>query len=371
MIILFLGAGASAALGYPVMDRLRTELENRIKGQNRELLEHLMHLGRVGVDAETILEDIEAFEVLDKRKLGMTFQYAQLKHDKGIKSLDFSGLVSLCHSLKVAIEESIFDVYLFRPECKRHFGLYEELFLMIHDFGQRIISVFSTNYDRNVEEFCAGISNIELRDGFVYDAKTRRHIWNPTSSFNAINHRSKRRVVRLFKLHGSLDWKKANGVAERASHETQLQPRVKDLLIYPGRKEPPVDMPFDQLYRSFEYEMMSNTVCIVIGFSFRDPYLNRIFLDFVRSGRHLIIVSKNCRSTVARNLLGLGDFKGDLEYELDRYPFHFVETHFGDEGWQKGLRDPIEVFYLEHQRYLKRRKAAQKGVKKHLAEKHK
>jgi len=47
-------------------------------------------------------------------------------------------------------------------------------------------------------------------------------------------------------------------------------------------------------------------LCLVIGFSFRDPLVNSIFLDFLRnnSKRRLVVVSPNAMKNVEENLIG-------------------------------------------------------------------
>jgi len=54
-------------------------------------------------------------------------------------------------------------------------------------------------------------------------------------------------------------------------------------------------------------QLMQNIsfACLVIGFSFRDPYINRIFLDFLRANpkRKLIVVSPTASENVKENLV--------------------------------------------------------------------
>lgn len=56
----------------------------------------------------------------------------------------------------------------------------------------------------------------------------------------------------------------------------------------------------------FEDTLNQYSLCLVIGFSFRDPYINRAFLDFLRTierKRRLIMVSPTASTDVKNNLL--------------------------------------------------------------------
>ena len=104
----------------------------------------------------------------------------------------------------------------------------------------------------------------------------------------------------------------------------------ENLLIYPGSKTPPEEEPFKTLYERFETHMREADKCLVIGFSFRDAYLNRIFRDFLRSGKkQLLVMSSTSRKTVAQSLLGLKDEDAIARYIEANYVV-LIPCHFGD-----------------------------------------
>jgi hypothetical protein len=344
--IIFLGAGASAAVGYPAMAGLRTQLLDRIKGDERNLLYELLRSEQS--DAETVLQDIESIDSLVKRGLGKIFQgssYAIFTDMAGQKhTVLFQQFVDLCLSLREEIRDLIFDIYQFRTECVPRLGPYSQLFAT---FGsKREHHIYTTNYDRIIEAFCARTKGFEVRDGFEYDSKTRTNLWRPVSFDYALPEDAV--TVKVLKLHGSLDWKVGESGIERVSPEIRMEQRPtaihkKDILIYPGSKEPPENEPFRTVYERFETQMKEADRCLVIGFSFRDPYLNRIFRDFVNSGKgHLWVMSKDCKDTVARNLLGL-EKVDDLEPYLHTGRFVPIPCHFGEADWLTRLRN-IELF---------------------------
>jgi len=102
-------------------------------------------------------------------------------------------------------------------------------------------SIFTTNYDRIIEEFCGSMTSFEIRDGFSYNAKAGRNFWNAHSFDVPINPNTN--TIKLHKLHGSLNWKLSPDGIERVSPEIRItQPKpmlIKDMLLYPGTKERP------------------------------------------------------------------------------------------------------------------------------------
>ena len=242
----------------------------------------------------------------------------------------------------------------FALKSGRRLQLFTELFSSLNFPGGTFqeYSIFTTNYDRIIEEFCASKESLELRDGFVQNAKTRRNTWNPRSFDAPI--RKDASVVKLLKLHGSLNWKLGEDGIEQVSPEIRLvQPRamlLRDILVYPGSKERPDQDPFTTLYDRFDAQMKSADRCLVIGYSFRDAYLNRIFRDFLESDRgQLICMSQNCKVTVAQNLLPLKDLDGLAAYnESNRLVT--VPVHFGEGNWQSALTNALTSIPLPVER---------------------
>jgi hypothetical protein len=68
--------------------------------------------------------------------------------------------------------------------------------------------IFTTNYDRAVEEYCSKREkNCHCIDGFQLDEYSNRRIWGRGYS---LPHTDGKTNVYLYKLHGSLNWKKHN-----------------------------------------------------------------------------------------------------------------------------------------------------------------
>jgi len=140
------------------------------------------------------------------------------------------------------------------------------------------IWVFTTNYDPIIEEYCEEESHIDLIDGFDRATRTKG-IWEP-EKFD--KYPSARKLLKLVKLHGSCNWYEIKGKilcipAEVRALAGGVEP--KNSLIYPTQqKEIFARSPFRELFQLFQRVLLNEADgCIIIGYSFRDDIIKRIF----------------------------------------------------------------------------------------------
>jgi hypothetical protein len=139
------------------------------------------------------------------------------------------------------------------------------------------LSIFTTNYDRVIESIWASGQHVsvfgrpvELRRGFsVVNAYQSGLAWNP-SDYDSTGSPSDG-TIRLFKLHGSLNWRRVgSSLVETEANEYA----ARSLLIYPLRGTKSfLDEPFQTLFQHWRSEIAAATDCIVIGASMRDPHV--------------------------------------------------------------------------------------------------
>jgi hypothetical protein len=346
LTILFLGAGASAAFGYPTMPALSKQLREMIEGKERDLLNHLLppFPETEGNDIEDVLQTIDLMEELSRRRIASALEksYLQLSAYANNRSMPFGEALSVCRNLKDKLQDAIFDIFQFRTSTQAHFKLYDDLLSILRDHVPRSdYSIFTTNYDRIVEHYCLD-RRVLLVNGFrgnQLHTEWRPDLFDQPAMEQAI-------LVRLYKLHGSLSWKLSDfGIEEVATEVRFPQPRgiyKRDILIYPGAKERPDQEPFRTLYDRFENAMKAFRRCLVIGYSFRDAYLNRVFLDLViRWQGQLLCMSKNCKAAAMR-LLSLKEVD-DVENYVESNRLVLVPTHLGDSGWQSQLTNALRT----------------------------
>lgn len=161
----------------------------------------------------------------------------------------------------------IMDAYYTKQLNKAEvIGLYAPLFSLLNGhFRDNSITIFTTNYDTAIEQYCR-YEGIELIDGFQKTGPSL--VWNPAEYYQKPDPSQK--VITLFKLHGSLTWRKiGNEIFEFGMSAKSMPGDIS--LIYPTEtKEYPYEEPFKTAYKFLDRFLSTAEVAIVIGYSFRD-----------------------------------------------------------------------------------------------------
>ena len=325
-ITLFLGAGASAPFDYaptkPFLKKFRADSSR----DDREFVDDLLSLNHVE-DIEHVIEILDSIishnirlneypmkHMLQKFPMSLRFGdkvvFRRNSTDKRRvrskieKRRSWRKLFSLSTELKEAIEERLFDEYESNPEIhEKIVTVYSPLFDLIekHTKPKNALEVFTTNFDTVIEDYLLKTARYDLVDGF------RDSGWN-IKEFD--KEAGLKRLLRLYKLHGSVDWKERY---DEKIRKFPYQRRIKgsrywkkNIVIYPASKEPPSEEPFESLYRLFRKRIRSKSeVCVVIGFSFRDDYIDNIIAEWMNEVEtaKLIVVSSAVKTAIG-NLLG-------------------------------------------------------------------
>lgn len=337
---LFVGAGASAAFGFPTTKEFLQKLAFSLDNDKEKQLLLAFQQAQGISDIEHILEILDQVEELEsplvkyldyiKPNMPVAPSYA------GKPSGSWKEFKSIATSLRKRIRNELFIQYEFdpkkRPEIQR---LLEETLNAICGDEWDLVHLFTTNYDSVLEE---GLSNpgYVIRDGFTQVRPSQPTTWNPRVFDDSIfrlppEHRL--RVVSIYKLHGSLRWRLDKNTAEIVRVETEEKAAEQsrrfgeNILLYPASKLPPISEPFGTLYSYFVKMLASAHVCIVIGFSFRDPYINTVFVDYLRaSEKNLIYIISPSAEEAVSNLLGsLAD--GPLVKQITAWKNKFGEPY--------------------------------------------
>lgn len=187
------------------------------------------------------------------------------------------------------------------------------------------LKVFTTNYDLCFERAAAELGGVAL-DGFSFAAPRRYDprffsydiIRRPQGGDDLGNYLEG--VFLLYKLHGSVNWARAEG---GAVFEKQRPEPEEACLIYPARAK------YQQSFTQPHLESMAqylaavrepNTCVLVLGFGFNDDHLAEPLLAAARSNPHvrLIIADPEAQAkTVSGNdywvqFAGLGNLGEDI-----------------------------------------------------------
>jgi hypothetical protein len=302
-VILFLGAGASAALGLDLMDSFMDRLERSIP-EHRGVLQQ-MYTARGGKrDLEILFHRLEDY--------GTVEDYCQ-NDPNWTNTVTPNKVVTLMTHVQ-AIKERTEDLVV------RHYSvvnsgdavaLYTDLVTgLLERNTPRHLPVFTTNYDTAVETFVDGVDqDLQLVDGFSTGQVLE---WLPDQEFDQYQYSVRgapSRTVLLFKLHGSCTWYrrinneaviKAGGVHVRLSED----PELDNALVWPRETKHIPEGPYRVNYQYLRGCLAQASWCVVIGFSFRDAETRRYFLDSLASnaGLRLVIIDPSAERLIGDTL---------------------------------------------------------------------
>lgn len=283
--VFFFGAGASVYAGVNTTFGLVDEFITFLKDQDNlsetlnEILSVLQQDGH-RVDIEELLQTIDRLEKRETDSLIIFFTTTGLKI-KNPENLP---------KIKRELKNFIINV---TSVSENKIKYLESLF----SYPKPTV-IFSLNYDTAIEQLC-NVYKKTYTDGFEYS-------WNPELFQN------NKLDFHLYKLHGSIMWYKT----DRGDYiKLPLPPQenkinlifgeeAHHLMLYPMQKWE-FDEPLLSMMQQFrEYLEKAQTV-IVVGYSFRDPYMVKIFQDAARKNRNLslILISPNARQIYEERLL--------------------------------------------------------------------
>jgi hypothetical protein len=192
--------------------------------------------------------------------------------------------------------------------------------------GRDRLSLFTTNYDRLLE-YAADLLGFRLLDRFVGSLEpvfsaSRLDI---DMHYSPPGIRGEPRylegVIRLAKLHGSVDWRALG----RSIVKTPLafgadvtDPQVPDkpsesVVIYPNpaKDVETLAYPYAEMFRDLAAAVSRpNAVLVTYGYGFGDSHINRVIADMLRlPSTHLVVVSYG-------RLPGLDAFRGSGVYPI-------------------------------------------------------
>jgi hypothetical protein len=313
MIVIFAGAGASKAVNpqyYPTtieyFERLPESIVSNPLFQNvLGLLKHRKGDEAV-VDIEEvlwILDDLGKFvhDIGDETTVtGWFINQGRLWQSLGQPAPNWKSLVDAAKRVIPAkndlVDEINLDVYNHYARLPSDTELEEcwlPLLRELLDRGQWL-ELFTTNYDRVLEQAIAVLSeddtHPELQTGRVNEVNTYLDlsIWEEKPDED-LGSRSNGGL--LTKLHGSVDWVRGE---DRIFVGTPIfmGDHSRQAIIYPGFKGNSPLPPFSLFHDHFSRALRSAdiVIVIVIGFSFRDDYINDLFSKSTRSDAKIFIV---------------------------------------------------------------------------------
>ena len=255
-ICLFLGAGTARACGLPDITQLRDRVLGRLLDGDRLALTNQL-AGRNLEEALSRLRRITALLSGDQMIDGLTASQA--------KSLDGAVCQAIVQELDIQAADLV-------PVCR--------LAAWVARAGYRLpIEIFTVNYDLLLETALERL-RVPYFDGFVGTLQARFHTELVESTPGSDAESVPSFFVRLWKLHGSVNWSWQNDrQIVRLGHPV---PEGAAAAIYPSdtKYEESRRVPFVVLQDRFRRALnQPETLVIVAGYSFGDAHLNELLFD--------------------------------------------------------------------------------------------
>jgi hypothetical protein len=170
------------------------------------------------------------------------------------------------------------------------------------------LNLFTTNYDRLTEYGC-DLAGLHVLDRFVgaLSPVFRASRLNIDIHYNPPGIRGEPRylegVIRLFKIHGSIDWRweemelrhYAVPFGTAAGHPDIPNEPSRSVMIYPNPAKDieTLDYPYSELFRDFAAAVCRpNSSLVTYGYGFGDDHVNRVIKDMLTiPSTHLVIVA--------------------------------------------------------------------------------
>jgi hypothetical protein len=343
----FFGAGTSCALSIPNIEQLTAQVKAALKSPADA------HFGIVENDLVPVLKprktNIE--DILNQiRRLRELTNDSDKKYEglsgKEAKALDKAICVQI-YNILIATEQ--------KADLKQTKRFFAWLSILNPTFSKE---VFTTNYDLVIERSLES-GHIPYFDGFVgsYEPFFWQDSIDRITQPNDITHG----WVRLWKIHGSLNWFWKEDPVNKTSTVVRLgkidkiENEPNELVIYPSRdkyvssRKQPFIAYFDRLKN---YLLQGELLFIVTGYSFSDQHINEIIFNCLRNNNRLSILvflfkdsevtSLHTRIASYMNITVLGPTKAILngnlcEWEFQVSDFKNTEEPF-DHYWDDGAK---------------------------------
>jgi hypothetical protein len=165
---------------------------------------------------------------------------------------------------------------------------------------QLVLPFFTTNYDMSVDWFFEPWDNngIQIQkewlsnqsNKIVYIDGFSKRGWNKTE-YSSIGKQEDAIYIPYFKLHGSLFWEKVAGVTRMGTNVASDPINPNELMIvYPSDKKVLLEDPYYFNQKQLEKYIKNTDKVVVIGFSFRDPEIVKLFENAMSDNESMKVI---------------------------------------------------------------------------------
>ena len=301
MITLLLGAGASKPFGYPTTQDFMDVANERFNSLLYNEVNGFLKNNNNVVDIEMVLWELQKLhKCLDDMQEPDTFKKwffissGRLAHQ--INAGQYQPLTSMLpntateiNDLISRINKLVYDTYWKPPSANNFYHAFFGLLRTFYNSVDSPINIFTTNYDRVIENNFIDTEPEEFNDGFLYYHR-KHELWDISHYGNSF--------INLYKLHGSIDWKRLEDKRVYRVPVSNFTKHKDHVILYPGFKGEPDEEPFIAIHQEFKKSLLASNVCLAIGYSFRDEHINSIIADAVSQTKLEMIVWNPMKPTM-------------------------------------------------------------------------
>lgn len=284
---LFLGAGASVFAEMPTTKRLVRMVQDNTFGRKnwespgaKRLAVNIIkaHIEKDVEELYSTIRDMIAAEMQHRtivdyktkkynneeldcvRRITTLYDSNETVKDE---TTDTDETIRTLESLERDIRDTLLNNLMVGP---RHLNTIGSTYSKLFKFVSHIVT---TNYDNVLETYCEQ-AKLNLVNGFKSSYLGYRRIWSGAWE-------DENNALHLIKLHGSITWQKDGDGTVLEIGRPGLRGMDRDVMIAPtlGKKDYGNDI-FPALLNRFETVLGKTELLVVVGFSFRDPEINRI-----------------------------------------------------------------------------------------------
>ena len=282
--VIILGSGPSCAAGMPSMGGLAKHLLEKLGKNTSDYWREISDDLHKNVDLETALNRTLPDENLSKEIIKTVGAYISDK-DREVKDRYFNRQITI------------------PVEC------------LIDYFREEILTIITPNYDCLVEHCCDKLK-IHCNTGFVgyfrktLDFEKAERVVEYIDRSVVVKGRRRQIAkrtphIKLFKVHGSIDWYNFNNTVSDASLIENGKYKDKRLIILPGDRKysETFHEPYRELIQKADNSLRSGRSFLMIGYGFNDEHLQEILVKRLKEDEKYGIIITKGLSEKAEELL--------------------------------------------------------------------
>lgn len=340
------GSGSSIHLGAVSIRNFPVEVEEYVQSKGEdiydELLKTISYLQNLN-EGEDLIRDEDNREIILEYEKVLNYLIAKdftLDQEHAERSDKIKQLI-------IAIKEGLFTVCnvddretpywllnnldaqgkkeMFNPALSNKYHFHEKFVksLLQRPLNLKRANIFTLNYDLAFE-YAFDRLGVFYIDGFAgfhkrfFKPETFEYDMFYPGSTTVGKVQRIEKVVRYFKLHGSLSWvssekRDANnlyGIEELPIPLIEQNNRKGDTIIYPSavKKSYTLDFPYSELFRQFAATISHpQSVLITVGYAFADEHINDIILQALSNPSFTLIILSYTTNPEIERIRALND----------------------------------------------------------------